>query len=352
MRRNIELPAALAASVVSHFKNGASATLEACTAIARAYSAHEDGAWDQEQFLSFFDRLATNKIGKGRSEFLKEDSKGIVQFKFKSPGVYFQMQAVGECAAFQTREFKAAIRTSSYSTLYRLTVLYNQIADRKTGKPEKNQERAQKAVMDLVTQHGAELTRLEVDEAIKKSKQDKRSHAPQNPSEEVQAAGIPGSKATIQDLLDREERYDLVVITPDDTFLREAEQSSPSTLLDRAPYQELRSEGSKTVLIGSGSQRAGLQRLAELSSDVTYSYCVRSAPDASAVIDLAKEKLIFSSHPLDCSAKPAKGENVDEFVKRLINGSAAPNARKLHLFANQAREGWDTCDAPSSVKDQ
>ena len=207
--------------------------------------------------------------------------------------------------------------------------------------------------MDLVMKHGVELSRLLVDEAIKNAKEEKRSLAPANPTEaEPKVVLAAGREATIDELIAGEERYDMLFITPDEAFLREAEQSSPSTLSDRAPYQDLRAEGSKTVLIGPGSHRAGLQRLAELSKDVTYYYCVRSAPDASAVIDLTKEKLIFSSHPLDHSATPAKGESQEDFVNRVIGAASDTGSRKLHLFADQPREGWDTCDALSSVKDQ
>jgi len=87
------------------------------------------------------------------------------------------------------------------------------------------------------------------------------------------------------------------------------------------------------------------------SPDVTYHYCVRSNPDVRAIIDLANEKLVFSNQPLDCSSKPAKGETVEEFVNRIIADSAEPKARKLHLFSDQAREGWDTCDTSSSAID-
>jgi hypothetical protein len=354
MTRNSDTPAILAASAVSNFKRGAEAILAACSIVSRAYKAQAAGEWDEAQFLSFFDHLAKEGVGQGSKQFVTVDSKGARAFQARRSGVYYFMNAIGEFPLFAEPDFQAVNKTSSYTTLYKLTLLYKVYADRETGKPAANVKRARGAVMDLVEQHGFELTREHVDAAIQKAKQEaaKRSLAPQPSSEADASAGAAiEKKATIQDLIEQEARYDLVVLTPTDEFLAQAEQSSPSVLQERAPYQGLRGEKSKMVLIGSGSQRAGLQALAALSTDVTYHYCVRSNPDVRAIIDLANEKLVFSNQPLDCSSKPAKGETVEEFVNRIIADSAEPKARKLHLFSDQAREGWDTCDTSSSAID-
>ena len=353
MTKNMEVPVKLAASVVAHFKKGAASILEACTEIANAFIAFEEGAWAQADFVSFFDQLAEANIGAGSSVFMKTDSKGITTFDGKlKAGVYFQMMSVGRCPGFKTPEFVSANRISSYATLYRLTVLYNLIAEKASGNAEKKREKAQKAILELVERFGVGLTRKDVDEAIVDAQKERRSRAPTAPTsnEEAQVVAFSG-EVKLTELLARDERYDLVVLTPTEEFLAEAEASSFSTLMDRAPYQDLRKAQSQAILVGSGRHMAGLKKLAEVSGDLTHCYCVRSKPDASAVIDISKELLVFSSAPLDGKATIAKGETADQFVRRLVTEGANPNTKKLHLFADQQAEGWDTCGVENSTKE-
>ena len=352
MTNNMEIPVKLAASVVAHFKKGAASVLEACTDIANAFIAFEEGAWTQADFVSFFDQLGEGNIGAGSSVFMKTDSKGIITFDGKlKAGVYFQMMSVGRCQGFKTPEFVSANRTSSYATLYRLTVLYNLIAEKASGNAEKKREKAQKAILELVDSHGIGLTRKDVDEAIVEAQKERRSRAPTPTApEEAQASSVSGD-VKLTELLAREDRYDLVVMTPTEEFLVDAKASTLSTLMDRAPYQDLMKAQSTAVLIGSGRHMEGLKKLAEASGDLSHFYCVRAKPDASAIIDISKELLVFASSPLDGKATIAKGETADQFVRRLVTEGANPNTKKLHLFAAQQAEGWDTCGAENSTKE-
>jgi hypothetical protein len=242
MTKNMEIPVKLAASVVAHFKDGASSIVSACSEIANAFSALKENAWSQADFITFIDKLAENNIGTGSSAFFKTDPKGITTFNGDlKAGVYFQLVAVGRCEGFKTPEFVSANRTSSYATLYRLSVLYNTMLDKASGNAEKKRERAQRSILELVERHGVSLTRKEVDDAIKEAQKDRRSLAPTKPTGAEQAEAIASlGDVKLADLLAREERYDLIVMTPPDEFLIDAEGSSLGTLLDRSPYQDLR----------------------------------------------------------------------------------------------------------------
>lgn len=353
MSKNIEAPASLAASVAEHFKKGSSSILAACSEIATAFTALEEGAWTEPDFRSFFDRLAEENIGKGSGEFLKTDSKGITTFDPKpKAGVIYQMMAVGRCPGLRTPEFLGANRTASYGTLYRLTVLYNLLIEKGSGSLSKKQEKAQKTILRLVKTHGVALTRKEVDEAIAEATKERRSRAPVQPvAPELPTTETASGPVVLTDLLSREERYDVVVMTPSEEFLTEASESSLGTLLDRAPYQDIRKAESQAVLIGSGRQIAGLKKLAEATGDLTYCYCVRAKPDASHVIDISKELIVFASSPLDGKATIAQGETADEFVRRLVADGTSPGLKKLHLFADQQTPGWDACGPADSTKE-
>lgn len=351
MTKNMEIPVKLAASVIARFKKGADSILEACSGIANASVALEEGAWSQADFQSFFDQLGDAGIGSGSSGFFKTDSKGIITFDPKpKAGVYFQMMSVGRCPGFKTVEFISANRPSSYSTLYRLSVLYNLIAEKGSGSADKRLVRAQKAVMDVVERHGVSLTRKEVDEALALAQKERQSRAPKNPVAEENAEPAKAlGEVTLTNLIAREERYDLLVMTPPDEFLIEAEGCSLGTLMDRSPYQDLRKAKSEAILVGPGRHITGLKKLAEVSGDLTYCYCVRGKPDKSAIIDISKELIVFASSPLDGKATIAKGETAADFVRRLSAAGAKPNLKKLHLFADQQVEGWDTCGVLNST---
>ena len=351
MAENMEAPVKLAASVVAHFKRGSASVLEACTEIANAFAALEEEAWSQAEFLVFFEQLGDAGIGPGSSVFLKTDSKGITAFDPSlKAGVYFQMRAVGRCAGFKNAEFVAANRTTSYSTLYRLSILYNVIAEKSSGNAQKKRERAEKAILELVSLHGVSLTRKDVEDAFLNFKKERRSRAPvENTPERATEATEGRSAVTLPELLAAEDRYDLLLLTPSDEFLAEAESSSLGTLMDRAPYQELRKPKSSAYLVGRGNRLAGLQKLAEVTGELSYCYCVREKLDDSPIIDLSKELVVFGSAPWSAKATRHKGESAEAFVRRILSETSSSNDRKLHLFADEVTEGWDCCSAQEST---
>jgi len=353
MAQNIQIPSQLAAIVVAHFKDGAASILAACTEVANAFSAFKEGAWSQSEFLTFLDKLAEDKIGTGSSAFLKPGSKGSIAFDSSlKAGVYFQIISVGRCEGFKAPEFVLANRTSSYATLYRLSVLHNMIFDKTSGDAEKKREMALKAIMELVERHGVSLTRKDVDEAIKQAQNEFRSHPPRKKVAAEQAEPtVSLGDLKLADLLARDERYDLIVMTPPDEFLNEAEGASPSTLLDRLPYQELRKAQSEAILIGSGRHLGALKKLSELSGDLSYCYCVRAKHDARSIIDISEQLLVFSSSPFHEKESIAKGETIDQFVRRVVSNRASHNTKKLHLFGDQNIESWDVCSAENSYNE-
>jgi len=352
MEKNSEAPLKLANSVIADFKLGSASLVSACVQIASAFAALEEGAWLEDDFLNFVDQLAAEHIGPGRSALLKKDNDGNVTFDGKlKAGVYFQLRSIGRSEGINTPEFIEANRIGSYATLYRLTVLYNVVFDKASGTAEKKREKAQKSIMDLVKLYGAALTRRVVDESIVAAQIEYRSRAPIKAIEVTEAGSLVASaEVKLSKLLAEGERYDLVLITPTDEFLLEAEASSLGTLVDRTPYQELRKAKSEAILIGPGRHMAGLKKLADVSGDLTYCYCVRGKPDGSAIIDLSKEVLVFASSPFVGKATIAKGETANQFVQRVVAERAAVSTKKLHLFADQLAEGWDCCAALSSIK--
>jgi hypothetical protein len=352
MEKNSEAPWKLANSVIADFKLGSASFVSACVQVASAFAALEECAWLEDDFLKFVDQLAAEHIGPGRSAFLKKDHDGNVTFDGKlKAGVYFQLRSIGRSEGINTPEFIEANRIGSYATLYRLTVLYNVVFDKESGTAEKKREKASKSIMDLVKVYGAALTRRVVDESIVAAQLEYRSRAPIKPIEVTEADPLVASmEVKLSELLAEGARYDLLLITPTDEFLLEAEASSLGTLVDRTPYQELRKAKSEAILYGPGRHMAGLKKLADVSGDLTYFYCVRGKPDGSAIIDLSKEVLVFASSPFVGKATIAKGESANQFVQRVVAERAAISTKKLHLFADQMAEGWDCCAALRSVK--
>ena len=94
---------------------------------------------------------------------------------------------------------------------------------------------------------------------------------------------------------------------------------------------------------------AGLQKLAEVTGELSYCYLVREKPDDSSVIDLSNELVVFGSSPWSAKTARQKGESAEAFVRRVLAESSDSNERKLHLFADEPSDGWDCCSSDSST---
>lgn len=352
MAANMETPAKLAAQVVADIKQGAESVLDACSKIAAAFDAiEENGAWSEKQFLDFINRLSEANIGPGGSVFLSVDKKGVEKFS-RSPkaSVYYRMMAVGRCKAFQLPEFRKNNRTMSYGTLYRLTVLHNYISEKSSGSEKVREERADKAVLNLVEQHGADLTRNEVDAAIDKAKSQRRSFAPEptKATSNIEPAEPTQNKVSLDSILETDTRYDLLYITPSEKELTEATKLSLGDLADKARFSEIAKQKAQKVLVGKGSQLEGLKNLAHVSGNLKHVYLVRESADKNSIIDLSNELVVFTSNPLNQDSSRKKNETAAQYVQRLIDEGASQRAKKLHLFADAEETGWDTCDANDS----
>lgn len=167
---NMETPSKLATSVINDFKQGSESIINACLKISQAWQACDaDGAWSEEKFISFIDRISEAGIGPGRDVFFPKYKNQEVVFQ-KSPkaGAYYQMKSVGECSVFHTKEFKSLSRITAYSVLYRLSVLHNEILKKTTGSESNKLDKADKAVFGILRKFGSDLTRDDVNKAISK----------------------------------------------------------------------------------------------------------------------------------------------------------------------------------------
>jgi hypothetical protein len=345
MTANIETPAKLASLVLADIRQGAASILDACSRIAAAYDAiGEEGAWSEKQFLDFIDRLAEEKIGPGRSVFVRVDKKGVETFEATArAGVYYQMMSVGRCEAFKTPHFRKIDRIASYSVLYRLVVLFNLHAEKTKENPRPNIDKAYQVVYDLVEQYGVDLTRKIVDAAINKARTQRRSYKPKKSKGEIRHDQTKTGEASLKQLISDEARYDVVLVTPSEQFLEMVEATALGDLVDKAPYQEIRKSKSKAVVVGPGRHLEALKALAENTNASQHVYCIRENPDKNAIIDLSEELVVFTSTPLDVSMKRSRSEDPKEFIQRLITEDQKPQAKMLHLFAEKKTEGWDFC---------
>jgi hypothetical protein len=348
MAVNMETPAKLAAQVVADIRQGAESVLDACAKIAAAFDAIDaGGAWTEKQFLDFIDRLSEANIGPGSSVFLSVDKKGVEKF-VRSPkaSVYYRLMAVGRCSALQLPEFRKISRTTSYGTLYRLSVLHNYIREKSSGSEKVREERADKAVLQLVEQYGADLTRNEVDAALDKAKSQRRSFAPESskPAIDISPADPTQNKVSLDGIIENEIKYDVVYITPSETELEDVTKLSIGDLAEKAPFSEIAKQKAQKVLIGKGSHLEGLKNLAHVSGNLKHIYLVRETADKNSIIDLSNELVVFTSNPLNQESARKKSEPVADYVQRLIDEAASERARKLHLFAETDEPGWDACE--------
>jgi hypothetical protein len=350
MIENMETPAKLATSIISDFKQSADGIIDACSKIALAWDASDEGGpWNQDKFIIFIDKLAEAKIGPGSSVFFVTKKKeGLVFSKSPKAGIYYQLMSVGKCPVFKSKDFVLYNRTTSYSVLYRLSVLYKKIIDNPSKSlKQKKADRAEKVVIDLVKKFGAELTRAEVNAAISKIGS-RQSRAPEEdyPTESFIERKV--GSTDLSSLIKSEAEYDYLLITPTDTFLDEAQNYSTSTLMDMAPYNQLLSSKSEVTIIGSGKHLNGLKNLARTTGNLNNIYCVRQTKDNNQILDLSKELLVFTNTNFNLTVGPKSNEKAEEFVRRVITEKSA-NSQRLHLFSENEAEGWDSVSPENSI---
>ena len=348
MFENMETPAKLANSVINDFRQGSESVLNACSKIAWAWQAVEiDGPWSEDKFVNFIDRLAEANIGPGSSVFYVDTKKETAVFtKSSKAGAYYQMKLVGECPLFKSKDFRSINRITSYSVLYRLSVYHNQIYSNSSGSENSRIEKADKAAFGLLKKFGSDLTRDDINKAISKINK-RKSRAPiedQSINEDVASISHTTS---LENLISNENQYDLIFMTPNEEILSDAADYSLSTLMDKAPYEQLMKEKSKTILIGKGRYLEGLKKLAQISGGLDKTYCVRNSKDKSSIIDLSNELIIITNINLDLNDGPKGNEKPEDFVNRTIFEREA-KGKKLHLFADIPKDGWDTVDTKSS----
>ena len=150
-------------------------------------------------------------------------------------------------------------------------------------------------------------------------------------------------------LIENEEKYDLVLLTPSEEQLEKLKDYSDLT--EVAPYHELRRSRSRAAIVGTGRQLESLKALAEAAGGLDYVYCIRENTDKKAIINISEETVVFTSAPINEEITRRRNEPVEDYVRRVVGEDLKKNARKLQLFAEEPVDGWDSCSEEESVLD-
>lgn len=336
--RNSPTVKSLAQNVQQGLRQGFGAIYEAAKIVARVHAniSREDGEreYDDDQIAAFFDELGRLGIGKGSKSYLERKKDGCLGVSSKST-TYAMFNKIGASDLFKDAEIRKACLISSYSALYALVQLYKDFIDGyASGSQAQKEEGARKKILKLLGEHGADLSREEI--TARRPEREPEAKTSKKRSQNDTSS----SDGKLRDLLDEKKRYDFLLLTPSKEFLVQVLENPSDEIERMLPIPELRSDKSDWMISVDGADiEAGL-RLIRLFGDAHPKTvaCLMEKSVKGRVIDVTNQTMVFSNCPLPDDLQ-LRGNDGPLSVATAISEGAD---RKLHLFASEANEGWDT----------
>ena len=338
MTRNSVSVRQLAREVLQALRSSFDGTYEAAKTIARVYESisrdNGEREYDNQEIRDFFDELAKLGIGQG-ADFLRENKSGGLS-KSGSATTYAKFAAIGTSELFLDAEIRKACLISGYNSLYALTMLFEDyVAEYAGGSKAQREDGARKKVLKLLADRGADLTRAEINayrNAIATDNEDDPGK-----TKRKFAAG----STTLSDLVSLKKRYDFLFLTPTSKFLTKVQDTPFNEIEEVLPLASLRSDKSDWMLTVEGSDiEAGL-RLLHLFGDAKPKTvaCIIDQSAKGRFIDITKQTVVFASKaiPSDLRLRSDGGS------MEIAGAISAKAERRLHLFADDVTDGWDTC---------
>ena len=337
--RNSPTVKSLAQSVQQGLRQGFGAIYESAKIVARVHAniSREDGEreYDDDQIAAFFDELGRLGIGKGSKSYLGPKKDGGLGVSSKST-TYAMFNAIGASDLFKDAEIRKACLISSYSALYALDKLYVDYIDGyASGSTAQKEEGARKKILKLLKDHGADLSRAEI--TARRPEREPGS----KPSKKRSQTDGSSSEGQLRDLIDDKKRYDFLLLTPSKEFLERYREHPADEIARMLPIPDLRNAKSDWMISVEGADIGAGLKLMHLFGEEqpkTIACLVEKSAPRGRLIDITKQTVIFSSCLLSVDLK-MRGDDSALSVADAISQGAD---RKLHLFASDANEGWDT----------
>jgi hypothetical protein len=328
----------LAREVLKGLRGSFEGTYEAATKIARVYEAIGEEKADREysnaQVIEFFEELKRNGIGPG-AIFLKENNKGQLK-KAGQASTYSKFSAIGSSNLFRDPDVRKACLISGYDSLYALTILYQRYCEAySSGSIAQREEGARKKVLKLLKEHGAALTRASINATMPVTVAD-ASNTPQRFNR-----NDTGALKSIRELVDSNQRYDFLLITPDRKTLDRIDASDTDELERILPLTSLRNDKSDWMLAVDGALIESAMRFLPLLGDdhPKAVICILEHKPKTNIVDITKQTLVMTSKAFPRELTLTKRDQIVRVAEEL-----RPNAhRRLHLFAEDVADGWEAC---------
>jgi len=332
--RNSRSPDVVAKEIIAHHRTSVSSTIAICQLFAEGWQNYENGAWNNGEISKFLTSIHNSGIGSDPTNtILKEAIDG--RFKIKSnAGSFSFMKSVGEHPVFQNEEVLDVCRVTGYSVLYAVTLFYNAVADGYKD-PDVGMRRATGQTIKLFGK-GSELTREDVYTA-RDGIVTAQSRAPKSKVPNI----LPSKSTTYQTLSSSREQFGHLFITPPANVLMEIENSSYETLLENYSYMDVREPDSDLSILVDGSHLSTAIKLANAMSCVNPKvYCVTNTDKNDRIINISNEKILVTSKEISPPKKISKNTDLNDLVRTSVH---SPKVANLHLFADDAVDGWTTC---------
>jgi hypothetical protein len=332
--KNLRSPNVLAKEIIAHHRTSVISTIKICQLFAEGWENYENGAWNNKEVASFLESIHQSGIGADpKNTILKEAVDGRFMIKSNS-GTFSLMKSVGQHPIFYDEEVINICKVAGYSVLYAVTLFYNAVLDSykdfKVGTRKANEK-----TIRLLSK-GSELTREDVykarDELVVA-----QSRAPKISTNKV----IKNQSANYETLLRTGEVFGNLLLTLPNEMLVDIENSSYENLMENYSYINVREPESDVSILVEGSHLSTAMKLANvMSCNNPNVYCVTKSTQNDRIINISKEKILITSKNISQRKKVDKTNDLNNLIRTSVHN---PKVTNLHLFADDAIDGWTSC---------
>ena len=331
---NSRSPDMVAKEIISHHRTSVRSTITITQLFAEGWRNYENGAWNNAEISKFLKSIHKNGIGSDPTNtILKEEIDG--RFRIKSnAGSFSFMKSVGEHPVFRNEEVLDVCRVTGYSVLYAVTLFYNAVADSYKD-PKVSVRRATEETIKVL-EKGSELTREDVYTA-RDGIVTAQSRAPKGSTPDV----TPSNSTTYRTLAESREQFGHLFITPPADVLVDIENSSYETLMENYSYIDVREPDADLSILVDGSHVSTAIKLANAMNCVNPNvYCITDNKQSNRIIDISGEKVLITSRTISSPKQVTENTLTTDLVKTSVH---SPKTSNLHLFADDASDGWTCC---------
>ncbi len=341
-KSNIVKADKLLAEIVELVKTSSMSVLQTCQKFALAWGQYKSEAWSNAEFADFARKLYKARCAPNpNGNLLILNDEGAYDLNANATWKY--MVLAGEAEIFQDKDVVKELRVQSPRTLYEIALFAK--ANEKHGKNPKSE--VLKLLRSAVSEADDDKNDICLTRAHVKAARDALNAKMSSSQASTPAKGKPrvqgGKREAISALLEREHQSRNLLMTPDDKFFDDVENSTAADFEQRGFGRLLSPQGSLHIVAPAERLSSALKLYQWMGKEKPNLLCIAAKEPTGRVFPLADAQLLLTDKNVSI-AEAATAEDAGDAVEvaqALVKDEGGEN---LHLFGDEEADGWVTCE--------